>query len=134
MHGSTLFICWDVVGLRLYAYCCLYSTMDTEARHRVCIGILSVPLLLMKNLLVWEQILSWCLLVIVIESFAMGTDTVLVFACNSGCMPESCTDLLFSCWDVFGLRLCASCCLYSTMVTETRHRLCIGMFKSFYMG
>ena len=64
-----------------------------------------------------------------IESFAMGTDIALAFACNSGCMPESCTHLLFSCWDVFSLRLCASCCLYSTMVTE-RHRLCIGMFQS----
>ena len=92
-----------------------------------------MPLLLMKNLLVWEQILSWCLLVIVIESFAMGTDIVLVFACNRDCIPVSCTDLLFSCWDVFSLRLCASCCLCSTMVTET-HRLCIGMLKSFYMG
>ena len=70
----------------------------------------------MKNLLMWDQILSWYLLVIVIESFAMGTDIVLVFACNSGCMPESCTDLLFSCRDVFGLRLCASCCLTSTVV------------------
>ena len=123
MHGFTLFICWDVVGSRLYAYCCLYSAI-TEARHRVCIGMLFVPLLLMKNLLVWEQILSWRLLVIVIESFAMGTDIVLVFACNSGCMPKSCIDLLFSCWNVFGLGLCASRCLYSTMVTE-RHRLCI---------
>ena len=73
------------------------------------------------------------LFVIVIESFAMGADIVLVFACNRGCMPVSCTDLLFSCWDAFSLRLCASFCLYSTMVTET-HRLCIGMFKSFYMG
>ena len=87
-----------------------------------------------EELLVWEQKLSRCLLVIVIESFAMGTDIVSVFTCNSGCMPESCTDLLFSCWDLLGLRLCASCCLYSIMVTETRYRLCIGMFKSFYMG
>ena len=100
----------------------------------VCIGIVSVPLLLLKNLLVRELILSLFLLVIVIDSFVMGTDIVLVFACNRGCMPESCTDLLFSCWDLFGLRLCASCCLYSTMVTEIRHRLCIGMFKSFSMG
>ena len=63
----------------------------------------------------WEQIVSWCLPVM-IESFAMGTGVALVFACNSGCMPESCTRVLFSCWDVFGLRLGASFFLYSTMV------------------
>ena len=96
-------------------------------------GMLSVPLLLVKNLLMSEHILSLCPRVVVIESFAMGPDIVLVFACSSGCMPESCIDLLFSCWDVLSLRLCASCCFYSTMVTET-HRLCMGMFKSFYMG
>ena len=66
--------------------------MDTETRHRVCIGMLSVLLLLMKNLLVWEQILSWCLPVIVIESSAMGTDIVLMCACNCDCMSKSCTE------------------------------------------
>ena len=35
------------------------------------------------------QIHSWCLLAVVVESFAMGTDTVLVSACNSGCMAVS---------------------------------------------
>ena len=49
-----------------------------------------MPVLLMKNRLVWEQILFWCVLVVVIETFAMGTDLALVFVCNSGCMKESC--------------------------------------------
>ena len=65
LHGSTLFICWDVVGLRLYAYCCLYSTMDTEARHRVCI---------------WNVV---CAITFDEESFGVGTDTLLVFTCNN---------------------------------------------------
>ena len=32
------------------------------------------------------QIQFWCLLAVVVESFAMGADTVLASACNSGCM------------------------------------------------
>ena len=36
--------------------------------------------------IVFIQIHFWCLFAVVVESFAMGADTVLASACNSGCM------------------------------------------------
>ena len=82
----------------------------------------AVNLLMFVQLLLMKDLLAWCLLAIVVESFARAASTILVFACNSCCMPESYTFYSFHA----GMYLVYGCVLLVTCTKPCLQRLDIN--------